>query len=291
MSQTNKSTWAITKNLTRLGLSSAIAFSTLAGYIAYSHKINLGLLFIFIGVLLLSGAASVLNQYQERKFDALMKRTQNRPLPANQIKPPFTILIASVLGILGLTILYFGTTPLTAYLGAFNLLWYNAVYTPLKRKTQFVVLVGALTGAIPPIMGWTAAGGSIIELPILIIAFFMFIWQIPHFFLLIMKFGKEYENAGFRSISSKINDQKVKLIVFIWIIGTVISTLFFPLFHVISNIYVNLSLVIFNIVLIIAFYRSTFLNLQLFNFKVAFRSVYLYQVIVLLLLMIDALKY
>ncbi len=144
--------------LTRINMSTAIAFSALAGYIIYKHSLDLRAFSVFLGVLFLAGAATALNQYQERVLDALMTRTLDRPLPSKQMTPQSAVIIAILLGLTGSAVLYFLTTPITAVLGLFNIVWYNAVYTPLKRRTSFVVLIGAVTGAIPPIMGWTAAG-------------------------------------------------------------------------------------------------------------------------------------
>jgi protoheme IX farnesyltransferase len=179
---------------------------------------------------------------------------------------------------------------MAAALGVFNLFWYNAVYTPLKRMTSFVVLIGAVTGAIPPMMGWTAAGGDVLSPNILFIAFFMFLWQIPHFYLLLLKFGKEYEAAGFPSILSAISEKQMKTVIFVWIVSTSVSTLFFPLYHIISGNFLIICLLMLNVALIYYFYRIVFHKAFELNLSFAFRSLYLYQVIVLVMLMIEALK-
>jgi len=276
--------------LTRYYLALAISFSALAGYVFCSHTVDLDALYTFFGVFMLAGAASALNNYQERHTDALMVRTQNRPLPLRQIKPHTVILLAFTLFFIGSFLLYFGTTPMATFLGVFNLLWYNAVYTPLKKKTHYAILVGSLTGAIPPMIGWTAAGGIILDLKIMFVAIFMFLWQIPHFWLILMKYGKDYERAGFPSLISGLNESRVKLIVFIWILSTSLSSMFFAFYHIISNTYLIVTLVLLNIILISYFYRSLFLKSLLFNYNFAFRSIYLYQTLILALLIIDALK-
>jgi heme o synthase len=285
----NPSRVSVMMKLTRLYLSLAIAFSALVGFIFYRHTVDMTALYTFLGVFLLSASASALNQYQERHLDVFMKRTQSRPLPAGQIAPRMVLVVAFVLGLAGTLLLFFETNTLTALLGLLNLFWYNVVYTPLKRKTLYVVLIGALTGALPPMMGWTAAGGDALDPMILYVAFFMFLWQIPHFLLLLMKFGKEYEAAGFPSITSHIDEQRVKFIVFVWILGTSISTLFFPLYHIIFSIYLVAPLIIANGVLIFYFYRNVFSKAFAFNFGSAFRSLYLYQVFILVILTIEAL--
>jgi len=270
-------------------MSAAIAFSALAGYIICRHSLDIGGVFVFAGVLLLAGSATVFNQYQERSLDALMSRTQDRPLPSKQITTNTALLIAITLCIAGLAVLYFLTSPLTAALGLFNILWYNGVYTPLKRKTSFVVIVGAVTGAIPPLMGWTAAGGSILSPEIMFIAAFMFLWQIPHFCLLLLKYKADYKAAGFPSITSILNEKNVKLIVFIWILGTSISTLFFPLLQIVSGWFLVICLLLLNIILIYSFYRNAFGKNIDFNLRSAFGSLYLYQIMILGILIIQAL--
>jgi protoheme IX farnesyltransferase len=276
--------------LTRLYLSLAIAFSAVAGFIFFSHTFNLTALYTFLGVLLLSAGASALNQYQERHLDGLMKRTRNRPLPSKRMKPQVAMAISLILVLSGVLLLFFGTTPIATLLGIFNLFWYNVVYTTLKRFTSLAVFIGGLTGAIPPMMGWTAAGGFILAPQILAIAFFMFLWQIPHFYLLLLKFGEDYKAAGFPSILTAINENQVKAVIFVWILGTSGCTLFFPMYHIISGIFLIVSLLMLNVLLVYYFYRIVFNKPLLFRFNPAFRSLYLYQVIILVMLMIEALR-
>ena len=275
--------------LTRLYLSLAIAFSAVAGFIFYSHDLNLTALYTFLGVLFLSAGASALNQYQERHLDALMKRTRNRPLPSKRMQPKTAVTISLILVLSGVLLLFFGTTPIATLLGVFNLFWYNVVYTTLKRYTSLAVFIGGLTGAIPPLMGWTAAGGFVLSPQILAIAFFMFLWQIPHFYLLLLKFGEDYKAAGFPSILA-LGEKQVKYVIFIWILGTSCCTLFFPVYHIISGSYLIVCLLILNASLVFYFYRIVFNKPLLFNFNPAFRSLYLYQVLILVMLMIEAFR-
>jgi protoheme IX farnesyltransferase len=275
---------------TRLFLSLAIAFSAVAGFIMYAHSFNWQALCVFLGVLFLSSAASALNQFQERDLDARMQRTRNRPLPSKQMHPKTAMVIIVLLTVAGSAILFFGTNTLATSLGLFNMLWYNVVYTPLKRKTAYVIFVGALIGAVNPIIGWTAAGGYMFSPVILAIASFMFLWQVPHFWLLLLKFGKEYEAAGIPSISATSDDNRIKLLVFIWLIITIASTISLTFFHVITNFYLIAVLWLFNSFLVYFFTKTLFINKLLFKYKPAFRSLYLYQVLVLILLMINSLK-
>jgi protoheme IX farnesyltransferase len=286
----NRISMKLLLKLTRVYMSVAIAFSALAGYIFCNHGVDWQGFIVFSGVLLLAGGASALNQYQERNQDVLMSRTKDRPLPMGQLSPASVLTITAILIVSGTLLLFFLTTPLTALLGIFNIAWYNAVYTPLKKKTSFAVLIGAITGAIPPMMGWTAAGGSLFSREIMFIAFFMFFWQIPHFCLLLLKFKKDYEAAGFPSLTSFLDEKHVQFIVFVWIVGTSLSTLGFPAFQIISGWFLTSSIVVLNVVLLVFFYRNTFSSRISFSLTKAFRSLYLYQILVLAILIVQALK-
>lgn len=274
--------------LTRFPLSAAIAFSALAGFFIHNQGLCTAVLPVFAGVFFLSCGASALNQYQERETDRFMERTQNRPIPARLISPLFALIISAILAAAGLAMLYF-TSPTAFWLGAFNLFWYNAVYTPLKLKTRFVVLIGALTGAIPPLIGWTASGGSIFSPTILFVALFMYLWQVPHFLLLALKYSGEYKAAGFPALSKAPNHENIKWIIFIWLMWTSLSTFFFPLFHILTNGFIIAALLIINGWVILYFYRMLISRHNTLNFSFAFRFIHVYQSIVLMILILGRL--
>jgi heme o synthase len=272
--------------LTRFGLSLAVAFSALAGFFIQSHILNLEMIFLFSGVLLLAGSASALNQFQERKQDGMMERTMARPIPSGKIKPASAVIISIILGLTGFIILYAGTKPLTAILGLFNLAWYNAVYTPLKKRTRYALPAGALTGAIPPMMGWTASGGHLLEPGILIIAVFMYCWQIPHFLLLLLKYGREYETAGFPPLI-KISDEKhLRAVLFLWLAITSAVSLALPLFGIISGLPGILILALLNGFFILYFLINFIIRKNPVRMNPAFNIIYLFQIFILLLMMI-----
>lgn len=275
---------------TRFFLSMAIAFSALAGYIAFRHTVDITGLYAFLGVLFMAAGASALNQYQERHLDARMKRTRSRPLPSGELSLSKARWIISVLCVGGVVLLYFATTPVTAFLGIFNIFWYNAVYTPLKRVTPYAVIVGSVTGALPPMMGWTAGGGYLFSEDILYFALFMFMWQIPHFWLLLLRFGQDYKNAGFPSISSVITARQVQIVIFVWVVATVFTTILFPFSHLVFSPYLIAGLIVIDVLLISLFYRNIFLKRFSFDTGQAFRSLYYYQVLILILVIVQALN-
>ena len=222
-----------------------VSLSAAVGYILYSGALNPGIIKPTLGVLLLSCGSSALNQYQERDIDVLMYRTRLRPLPAQQITPKAVLINSGVFLIIGNVVLFLIAHKLALALGVFNVLWYNAVYTPLKRKTSSAVIIGAIIGAVPPAIGWISAGGSLLELPILGIMLFFFLWQIPHFWLLLIRSGDEYVNAGLPSITSKFNTGALGLFIFSGMLAAVIMALLTPLFGITfsRNSYIVLALV------------------------------------------------
>jgi protoheme IX farnesyltransferase len=275
--------------LIKYKVSLAVTFTTVAGYLIYSGKFNLHLIYTAIGVFILAGGASALNQVQERKYDARMERTRHRPLPSGTITPITALIISSFFILTGFVILYFYSGKVSAFLGLFNIIWYNIIYTNLKKVTSFAVVPGSLVGAIPAMIGWSAAGGDIFDTKIIIIAYFLFIWQIPHFWFLLLKYGNEYKEAGFPSISNVFNQQSLKLITYIWIIATSVTTLMFPLFNILTIPLLLILIFIFNIWLVITFTRITF-NLKIgINFKTAFTTFNVFMMVILLLVTIEAL--
>ncbi|KAL5965269.1 Protoheme IX farnesyltransferase mitochondrial [Taenia solium] len=154
------------------------------------------LLALGVGTMLTSASANSINQIMEVQYDGLMKRTRMRPLVRKLIGPVGASVFASTTAALGLSILYVGTNSLVASMAAGNLLLYTCVYTPLKRVSQVNTWVGSLVGAIPPLMGWAAATGSL-HTGSLVLACLLYAWQFPHFMSLSWLARREYAQAGY----------------------------------------------------------------------------------------------
>ncbi|MFO7573546.1 MAG: protoheme IX farnesyltransferase [Bacteroidales bacterium] len=213
--------------LIKFNLSVAVAFSAAAGYILFGDAGSLkGLAATVGGVFFLSGGAAALNQFQERRTDALMPRTRKRPLPSHELRPWSALLTALLMIAEGLVLLATFTGWLPALLGLMNVVLYNLIYTNLKRRTFLAVIPGGLVGAVPPLIGFTAAGGSLLAPQALFLAGFMFMWQIPHFWLLLTCYRSEYERAGFGSFIKKPDEKDLKTIIPAWIVLTSIALLF-----------------------------------------------------------------
>jgi Polyprenyltransferase (cytochrome oxidase assembly factor) len=280
--------WEAIPALVRCKLSLAVASTALTGFVYVSHAFTWQSLSVFMGVFLLSGAASAINQIQERNVDRLMERTRRRPLPSNQFTVCQALIVAQAFGSAGLFLLFLKTTLFATGLAAFNMVWYNCVYTPLKQKTGYAVLIGALAGAIPPLIGFTAAGGSVSG-GFIVVCVFMYLWQVSHFLLLLFKFGKEYEQAGIPTIAFIMNADRFRATFFIWIFGAAGSTLLFPLFHIISNVVLLAALIIGNCLFVFYFCVAFILGKKDFDFVSVSRSMYLFQGFIFALLIVEAL--
>ena len=186
-----------------------VLLTTAAGYLIAAPRVDsLVLMHALIGTALVAAGTNALNQYVEREHDAKMRRTHNRPLPAGRITPRAALTFSAAVAIIGTLYLGFAVNWLTAALGAFTLTSYIFVYTPLKRVSSICTIIGAIPGAIPPLMGWTAAtnhlaiGGWV--------AFgILFFWQLPHFMALSWIYRDDYVDAGFRMSSATAARQAV----------------------------------------------------------------------------------
>jgi protoheme IX farnesyltransferase len=148
------------------------------------------------GTSLVAAGASALNQYLERHLDAQMRRTQNRPLPQKRIHPDRAQAFGVLLAVAGLVLLTVGVNPLTGFLGGVSLASYLFLYTPLKTRSALCTLVGAVPGAIPPMMGWTAARGTL-DVQAWVLFAILFVWQLPHFLAIAWMYKEDYARAGF----------------------------------------------------------------------------------------------
>ena len=153
-----------------------------------------------LGVALVVAAANALNMVLERDVDELMRRTRNRPLPAGRLTPEIAVAFAIFCAVMALPLVRFGANPLTAALSLLSLLLYVGVYTPLKRRSTWALVVGAVPGAIPPLLGWTASTGHL-EAPGLALFGVLFVWQIPHFIAISMFRADEYARAGLKVVA------------------------------------------------------------------------------------------
>ncbi|MFW6051155.1 MAG: heme o synthase [Myxococcota bacterium] len=156
------------------------------------------------------GSANALNCWLERDVDRHMTRTARRPLPAGRLSPGVALAFGLGLGVASVPVLAFAVNPLTGLLGAAALISYVAIYTPLKQRSPAALLVGAVPGALPPLMGWTAVTGAV-EAPAVVLFGILFLWQLPHFLAIALFRKEEYANAGLRVLPAVRGDRVAKL--------------------------------------------------------------------------------
>jgi protoheme IX farnesyltransferase len=184
--------------LLKFRLSLLVAFSCAFGFVLASANINFATLFmLFLGGFLLSGASVTINQVIEKDYDKLMTRTMNRPLPTGRISVQEAIIFSIICFALSIAILAACSNVLTVALSVVSMILYCFVYTPLKRVGAIAVFVGAIPGALPPLLGWVAATGRISYEALLIFGI-QFIWQFPHFWAIAWVADDDYKKAGFK---------------------------------------------------------------------------------------------
>ncbi|MCH3884058.1 heme o synthase [Tenacibaculum aquimarinum] len=224
------------KQLTKVGLSLSVVFSSVAGYLLAAETINYTtIILLTIGGYLMVGASNAFNQVIEKDTDALMQRTKDRPLPTGRMSVNTALTIAILFTIVGLSILYY-INPKTALFGAVSIFLYACAYTPLKAVTPLTVFVGAIPGAIPFMLGWVAATNQFgIEAGMLFMI--QFFWQFPHFWAIGWLQFEEYKKAGFGMLPMNKKDKSaVKQIIFYTIIMILVSVA--PVLKMSGNFYI-----------------------------------------------------
>jgi len=215
------------KEITKAGLAISVLFSSIAGYFLgfdSEHPFQWSvLLMLAVGGYCMVGASNAFNQVIEKDLDALMDRTKNRPVPSGRMSSFSALVVASLLTIIGITLLYM-INPKTAMFGAISIFLYTSIYTPLKTMTSLSVFVGAFPGAIPFMLGWVAATGDFgIEAGTLFLI--QFFWQFPHFWAIGWFLYEDYEKAGFFMLPTGKKDKGTALQVILYTVWLVIASL------------------------------------------------------------------
>ncbi|MGD8779342.1 MAG: protoheme IX farnesyltransferase [Ignavibacteria bacterium] len=275
-------------DLCKVRITFFVALTTSVGYLLF-NGFNTGLFLPTLGVFLLACGSSALNHYQEKTTDALMERTKNRPIPSGRIKEESVVIVSLLLIISGSLIIYFSANLTSLLIGWITLSWYNIIYTPMKKINALAVIPGSLIGALPPVIGWVAAGGNWYDVQILAVALFFFIWQIPHFWLLLLIFGKDYERAGFPTLTQKFANKQLSRITFVWIAALSVSCLLIPFFGISKNI-ISIILLLLSSILLLWKTKNILVDyIEKIVFRKAFLNINLYVLIVIMIISIDKL--
>lgn len=231
--------WQLTKpKVTRMNLFMTLGGLALAGASFKSWLI----LWTVLGTALAVASANALNMYLERNTDGLMARTANRPLPTGRLAPWAALAFGVLLGVASLVVLAVAVNLVTTLIAGAAILLYVLVYTPMKRLSPLALVVGAVPGAAPPLMGWTAETGSI-DLPGLVLFAILLVWQLPHFIAIALYRQTDYERAGVRAVPIVRGDRVAKAQALAWTTALVpISLLLVPL-EVAGFIYGSVALI------------------------------------------------
>lgn len=272
--------------LTRFPVTLAVTFTAFAAMVLKTGEITFETAWVTTGIFLLAAGASAFNQYQEWPWDEKMERTRRRPIPSRRISPAEGVRISMICIAGGLIILMYHANWICFLLGIFNLVWYNGLYTWLKRKTAFAVVPGALTGAVPVLMGWSAFGGNLLDPFAIFLAFFVFLWQMPHFWMMMLKYGSQYQQAGFRVLPDLFSDLQIRRIVLFWVLAASAVSVMFVHFGMVTMKPVIYLLFGLN-GLLIAILTYYLLVATHPDFKVMVMSANIYIFILLLLMIVD----
>ena len=203
-----------------------VGLSAFAGACLSFHHIGMAHLLAVCAACFLSFGCSALNQYQEREMDGMMTRTMKRPLPSGFIMPKEALMLAVVLILIGFCFVVLSGSAAALVISLAVVIGYNFIYTPFKRVSPFSVMLGALTGAMPPMLGYCMAGGNPFDREILLVTAVLYLWQTPHFAVLADIYADDYRRAGFKTLTFSYGADKSRLFVLVWAVGYLTALLF-----------------------------------------------------------------
>ncbi len=208
--------------LVKIKITFFVGMSALFGYVLAANDISFRMLMATLGIFLVACGSAVLNHYQERLTDGLMHRTMRRPLPSGIVSSRAALTVLIALTVVGSAVTYvWGNAP-ALVLALLALVWYNGIYTPLKKKTAFAVIPGSFVGSLPIMAGWAAAGGSILDPRLIALSLYFFVWQIPHFWLLMDIYTADYERAGFPTLKRIMSERTFAVTTYAWTVSLVL---------------------------------------------------------------------
>lgn len=274
-------------HLGKFSISTPIAASALTGYVLFSNHLYPSIILPVAGVFFLASGASALNQVQEKLIDSRMERTRYRPLPIGKLSQWQGLIIAILLMIIGTVLLYEGSRFLSAALGLITVIWYNGIYTPLKRVSAFAVFPGSMVGALPPLIGWTAAGGPIMDPMILSLAFFFFLVQVPHFWIILLRNAEDYEKSGLPILTKIFSDSQIRRLTMSWIVITALSSVLLALGHAVTGLFSIILMLSLAVALVVLMRKFLFDEKTRRNINLAFASLNFFVLSIMILVILD----
>lgn len=237
--------------LVRGRVSLMVAVAAAFGYLLVQPVMDVGLCWTVAGTALLAWACSVWNQVQERELDALLPRTKQRPLPCGRVSVRTAFFMGLIFFLAALACLgrAGGATSVLMALGIAAV--YNGLYTPLKRMSAFALLIGALVGALPPVLGWVCAGGSAAAPELLLVYGVYTLWQVPHFWLRVERDSDAYARAGLPLPPAQFSGPRYRRLLRLWFHAYAAALLLLPVFPFVSGSYARVGLALLGIVLFV----------------------------------------
>jgi protoheme IX farnesyltransferase len=215
-----------------------LVLATFAGgmWLAPGHLARWRAIMTLLGTALIVGAANALNMLLERDVDKLMERTRHRPLPEGRLPPAAALVFGTALAAAALPLLLLAGNALTGILGGLAFVGYVAIYTPMKRSSAAALFVGAVPGALPPLMGWTAVTGRI-DAGALTLFGILFLWQIPHFLAISLYRSEDYGRAGFEILPISVGEKTTRVVIAVFTAALVATSLLLGPLHVAGALY------------------------------------------------------
>lgn len=260
----------VSATLAKLPLCLLIGVSALLGF-ALSPLADLknGIVVAF-GIVLVSGSGACLNCCQEARQDSFMSRTKSRPIPSGQMSLKGGLIQALLLAMAGVAVLFFAVEDYrVTLLTLLSLFLYNSVYTPLKSRSVLAIIPGAVCGSMPPIIGWIAGGGELVSYGAFILFTLFLLWQIPHFWLIVLHYREDYFNSDQPSMLKYFSRRQLELLVFVWIMSMAIVIQLIAATFVELSFFVRAALMGFALFLEITFFLELF-SLKRYGHKVLF---------------------
>jgi len=276
-------------SMTKFKITIAVCTTTLVGFVLARRGLDSAISIPALALFLIASGSAAMNHFQEHHFDSRMGRTKGRMISSGMMSSYSVLGLALALICVGVAALYLsaGTNP--ALLGIVALIWYNGIYTPLKRVSPYAVIPGGVIGVLPPLIGWNIGGGHLADPTILAFCFFIFMWQVPHFWLLALHYRKEYEEAGFPTVTQKFSEPSLGRIVYSWILATASSALLIPVYGGIDNMVSGAIIVILGIWISLIQIKLCRIEANPVNYKRAFMELNSYALAVMLITFIDQL--